>query len=119
MVAWPKLNIAFFVRANGRVWLNAHYTVAAHIKFACICIILAILCWVTKFTRQDSLRIFPARCCTHGSWVFVTHAPANGRVLKLRCQMISGKRSQQQDCKTEGVRALTALRGWLLASHLL
>ena len=62
-------------------------------------IILAILCWVTKFTRRHSLKIFPARCCTHGSWVFVTRVPANGKVLKLRCLMTSTKRSQQQDCK--------------------
>jgi len=80
-----KLNIAFFVRASRPVWLNAHCTAAAHIKFGCICIILAILCWVTKSTGRDSLKIFLARCCTHGSWVFVTRAPANGKVLKLRC----------------------------------
>ena len=54
-------------------------------------------CWATKSTRRDSLKIFPARCCTHGSWVFVTRAPANGRVLKLRCLMISTERSRLLD----------------------
>ena len=79
--------------------MNANCTVAAHIKFACICIILGILCWVTKSTRPGSPKIFRARCCTHGSSAFITRALANGSTLKLRCLMILIGRSQQAGCK--------------------
>ena len=54
-----------------------------------------------KIYAPGSLKIFPARCCTHGSSVFVTRALANGSTLKLRCLMILTERSQRAGCKSQ------------------
>src|SRR5215211_3955122 len=48
--------------------------------------------------RRDSLKIFRAKCCTHGSWAFVMLGLVNGKILKRRCLAILGKLSLLQEC---------------------